>query len=64
GSARIVENLQGMAIARLTEIVTEYIRYSTTCIKRQTRHHKPYRTLQPVLEPPIHFHTITTALLS
>jgi hypothetical protein len=58
GFRRAFENLHGITIRRMRRQLEDYIRACPHCKANQTRRHKPYGDLQPIMAPPIPFHTI------
>lgn len=56
---RTLKRLDGLIISRCSKNLRNYIKYCPQCILNKTRRHKPYGSLQPILTPPIPFHTIT-----
>lgn len=46
-------------IRNLTKRLKDYIKHCPTCGTNQTRRHKPFGALQPIMSPSVPFHTIT-----
>ena len=46
-------------IRNLSKQLSTFISHCPECLRTQTRRHKPYGKLQPILSPPILFHMIT-----
>ena len=59
GLERTLEHLHGITFYRTRRITKKYIDHCPECLKNSTRRHRPYGSLQPILTPPIPFHTIT-----
>lgn len=60
GFARCYERIiNSYYIRNLSKRLHEYVRHCPQCQSLQTRRHKPYGSLQPILTPPIPFHTLT-----
>lgn len=59
GFARTYERIaSSFYVCNLTEKLKEYLRHCLECQVHQTRQHKPYGSLQPVLSPPVPFHML------
>jgi transposase InsO family protein len=56
---RAFEKLHGLTMRRMRHQLEAYIRGCPQCATHQTRRHKPYGDLQPILSPPIPFHTVS-----
>lgn len=60
GFAKVYERIiNSFYICNLTEKLKDYLKHCLQCQINQTRRHKPYGSLQPILSPPIPFHTLT-----
>jgi hypothetical protein len=59
GFARTYEKLQGLAIQKASHELRKYIKACPHCAQFITHRHKLYGSLQPIIPPPIPFHTIT-----
>ena len=60
GFARCYERIaSAYYIKNLSRHLRKYLKHCPACQINQTRRHKPYGKLQPILSPPISFHTIT-----
>ena len=58
GFLRTMANLDGLAIPRVSRLLRRYIDACPQCDRLATRRHKPYGNMQPILSPPVPFHTI------
>jgi RNase H-like domain found in reverse transcriptase/Reverse transcriptase (RNA-dependent DNA polymerase)/Integrase zinc binding domain len=63
GFARSYERLQGLAICKGSKLLRQYIKACPQCEQYSTKRHKPYGSLQPILPPPIPFHTLTIDII-
>ena len=60
GFARTYERIASSYYVRnLSGHLKEYLKNCPQCLINQTRRHRPYGKLQPILSPPIPFHTFT-----
>ena len=60
GFARCYERISNAYYVRnLSGLLREYLKHCPKCQTHQTRRHKPHGSLQPILSPPVPFHTIT-----
>jgi hypothetical protein len=59
GFARTYERLAGLAIYKGSRLLKQYIAACPQCNQNSTKRHRPYGSLQPIIPPPIPFHTIT-----
>ena len=59
GLERTLEHLHAVTFYRTRHVAKRYIDHCPECLKNGTRRHRPYGSLQPILTPPIPFHTIT-----
>ncbi|KAJ5752832.1 hypothetical protein N7520_008426 [Penicillium odoratum] len=53
------QKLDGITFYKGAKLLKQYITHCPVCIENKTRRHKPYGSLQPILSPPIPFHTLT-----
>ena len=60
GFARCYERVAvSYYLRNLSGLLRDYLKHCPKCQVNQTRRHAPYGNLQPILSPPIPFHTIT-----
>jgi hypothetical protein len=59
GLQRTMEHLHGFALYQTRRRVKKYIDHCQSCLENNTRRHKTYGSMQPILTSPIPFHTIT-----
>lgn len=60
GFARCYERVASTYYIRcLSNALKVYLKHCPTCQVSQTRRHQPYGNLQPILSPPIPFHSVT-----
>jgi hypothetical protein len=64
GYDRCYERLYGLKIYKCTKLLKQYIRHCSKCNELRTSRHKPYGSLQPIITPPIPFHTITIDIIT
>jgi Integrase zinc binding domain len=59
GFARSYERLNGLSIYKGSRLLKQYINSCPHyCAQYTSKRHKPYGSLQPIMPPPIPFHTI------
>ncbi|KAJ5613647.1 hypothetical protein N7528_007301 [Penicillium herquei] len=51
--------LRGLSFYKGYRLLKDYIAHCPDCLATRVRRHRPYGALQPVLAPPIPFHTVT-----
>ncbi|KAL1981340.1 hypothetical protein VTN96DRAFT_2781 [Rasamsonia emersonii] len=59
GFDRAYAKMRGYAIYKGVSRLREYIKHCPECLINAPRTHKPYGSLQPILSPPIPYHTLT-----
>lgn len=60
GFNRCYDNINSVYYVRnLSKQLKAYLKYCPECNFFQTKRHAPYDSLQPILSPPIPFHTVT-----
>ena len=60
GYAKCFEQISASWYIRgLSRYLRDYLKHCPQCLVYQTRRHAPYGSMQPILTPPIPFHTIT-----
>ncbi|KAJ5110022.1 hypothetical protein N7532_002667 [Penicillium argentinense] len=59
GLDRSWSKLRGLVFPRGLKLLHEYIKHCPQCMDNRTARHRPYGSLQPVLSPPVPFHTVT-----
>jgi hypothetical protein len=53
------QKLRGITFYKGAKLLKQYIRHCPQCNEQAVPRHQPYGSLQPILSPPIPFHTIT-----
>jgi hypothetical protein len=59
GFDRTYDELRGFCIPRVTKKVLDYIKFCPSCLVNNTLRTRPNGALQPIITPPIPFHTVT-----
>ncbi|OQD60291.1 hypothetical protein PENPOL_c025G02991 [Penicillium polonicum] len=59
GFDRCRRKMDGMVFHKGMKLLKQYIDHCPECLRNNTRRHRPYRSLQPIVGPPIPFHTLT-----
>ena len=59
GHQRCRHKMQGIVIYKGIKRLKQYIDHCPECLRNNTRRHKPYGSLQPVINPSIPFHTLS-----
>jgi hypothetical protein len=63
GFDRAWQKLRGLTFYKGAKLLKQYIQHCPTCLENRIRRHRPYGSLQPILTPPIPFHTITLDII-
>ena len=50
--------MDGIVIHKGMRLLRQYIDHCPECLRNNTRRHRPYGSLQPIIGPPIPFHTV------
>ena len=58
GFDRCRRKMDGMVIHKGMKLLKQYIDHCPECLRNNTRRHRPYGSLQPIVGPPIPFHTV------
>ncbi|KAK4865001.1 hypothetical protein LT330_001624 [Penicillium expansum] len=58
GFDRCRRKMDGIVIHRGMRLLKQYIHHCPECLRNNTRRHRPYGSLQPIIGPPIPFHTV------
>ncbi|KAJ5798847.1 uncharacterized protein N7503_006352 [Penicillium pulvis] len=53
------QKLNGITFYKGAKLLKQYITHCPVCLENKTRRHKPYGSPQPILSPPVPFHTLT-----
>lgn len=64
GFDRAWQKLRGITFYKGAKLLKQYIEHCPVCLEHRIRRHRPYGSLQPILTPPIPFHTITIDLIA
>ncbi|KAJ5535039.1 hypothetical protein N7527_001293 [Penicillium freii] len=58
GFDRCRRKMDGIVIHKGMRLLRRYIDHCPECLRNNTRRHRPYRSLQPIIGLPIPFHTV------